>query len=92
MDKAILALGMYTLLGQGDRDMSCGGLVILVAAVIGLLYGKGVNIAVCLLIALTIAVVAVLQLSGGIPQFRCHYRRYRHGYVLSRTGQDHAER
>ena len=60
MDKAILALGMYTLLGQGDRDMSCGGLVILVAAVIGILYGKGVNIAVCLLIALTIAVVAEL--------------------------------
>ena len=44
MDKAILALGMYTLLGQGDRDMSAGGLVLLISVVVGLLYGAGVPI------------------------------------------------
>ena len=60
MDEAILALGMYTLLGQGDRDMSCGGLVILIAVTIGMLYGAGLPIALCLLIGLVVAVLGEL--------------------------------
>ena len=60
MAQGILALGMYTLLGQGDRDMSCGGLVILVSTIVGLLYGAGVNIVLCLVVALAVSIVCEL--------------------------------
>lgn len=63
MAQGILALGMYTLLGQGDRDMSCGGLVILVSAIVGLMYGAGVPTVICLLTGLVIAMLCELLCS-----------------------------
>ena len=75
MDMSFMSLGMYVLLGQGDRDISIGGLLLLVSMVIGLAYGQGIPTAVCLILGLLTALcgqlisgflVAVLDLSAVI--------------------------
>ena len=70
MDKAVLSLGMYTLLGQGDRDMSCGGLILLLSMIIGLLYEAGVPFVVCFLVALIVAIVAEIFSASLVEKLR----------------------
>ena len=64
MDLSFMGLGMYVLLGQGDRDISVGGLLLLVSMVIGLSYGAGLPAFVC--IAIGLAVSLICQLISGI--------------------------
>jgi len=64
MDLSFMGLGMYVLLGQGDRDISVGGLLLLVSMVIGLAYGAGIPAVLCIVIGLGVALVC--QLISGI--------------------------
>lgn len=64
MDLSFMGLGMYVLLGQGDRDISVGGLLLLVSMVIGLSYGAGLPAFVCIVIGLAVSLIC--QLISGI--------------------------
>lgn len=60
MDISFMSLGMYVLLGQGDRDISIGGLILLVSMIIGILYGLGIPTALCILGGLAVALLGQL--------------------------------